>query len=387
MMQYDKYIEQIASSGSYFLYDLDALESHAVRLSKSSARLFYACKANPLSALLSTLHRAGIHFDVSSEGELQQIHSLGVPGKHILLTGPAKSEALIQLALTYKVGTFVIESPNQLSILQRLASRCAYQPHILLRLQIQGLSEESSVLGGTHTTAFGMDTEVVSRLLPKIKLPVLGFHVFAWSNLLTIDKLRTYWHRAAEHCHRLLPNLSVIDLGGGIGIPYTNETPLLWEDIELLIKEIKQTYTLKELWIEMGRYFTGPFGVYITKVIDRKRTHTKEILVLEGGMNHMARPALLQQPFPVFLLRSSCEAKQLFQLHGPLCTHLDHWGTHLLPSDVVPGDILVFKQVGAYGFTESMPFFLCHSLAGEAVIEKKRLKVIREVQTAQSWLK
>ncbi len=137
----------------------------------------------------------------------------------------------------------------------------------------------------------------------------------------------------------------------------------------------------------MGRYLTGPYGKYITSVVDRKQTYGKDILVLEGGINHMARPALINESFfPATMLRSSDKPLRSFALHGPLCTSLDFLGQHMLPADCGVGDVIVFKQTGAYGFTESMPFFLCHTMPGEAVIQNGKVQVVRAPKTADCWL-
>ena len=161
----------------------------------------------------------------------------------------------------------------------------------------------------------------------------------------------------------------------------------LWNEVNSAIMEIKNEHNISEFWLEMGRYLTGPYGKYITSVVDVKRTYDKDILVLEGGINHLARPALVNEFFPVELLRKSTSPEKKFSLHGPLCTSLDFLGEHLLPGDVSIGDIIVFRQTGAYGFTESMPFFLCHKLPGEAIIEQGTLRIIREPQSAKEWLK
>lgn len=380
-------LASLTTQGSYFLYDLDALNAHATKLAKGYAKLFFACKANPLSSVLSTLKGSGFCFDVASEGELCQVLSMGIPGNQIIMTGPAKNEKLLRLALEHKVSTFVIESPNQLMLLQKLVESYAYEPGVLLRLQLQWQSEEKSVLGGNQITHFGVDLETARELLPKVKLPFLGFHVFQWGNILSIDKLRHVWENTIKACQNLTKDFQVLDVGGGLGIPYKDETPLAWHQVNSLVQNLKQAHNIKEIWLEMGRYLTGPFGVYLTSVIDRKQTYGRDLLVLEGGVNHLARPALVNEAFPAGLLRNSSAPIKPFALHGPLCTSLDFLGDHMLPSDVTIGDTIIFKQAGAYGFTESMPFFLCHTLPGEAVIENGEIRVIREPAPAESWLK
>lgn len=381
-------LDEMLRYGPYFIYHLDALYQHATTLVQSDATLFFACKANPLSAILTTLNHAGLRFDVASEGELEQLVNLKIPGEQIIMTGPAKSERFISLALEHRVATFVIESENQLALLQRLARCYPYQPNVLFRLQLRWEDDQKSVLGGNQVTPFGMDIATAKRLLPQVTLPFLGFHVFQWGNILSADRLRGIWEKTIQTCQQLTTDFSVMDVGGGLGIPYNNNTtPLSWDTVNQVIGELKKTYGIDEFWLEMGRYLTGPYGDYLTRVIDRKHTYGKDLLILEGGINHIARPALTGEAFPANLLRESAAEQQPFGLHGPLCTSLDYLGTIDLPADTDIGDTIVFKQAGAYGFTESMPFFLCHRLAGEAVLRDGELVSLREPMLAETWLK
>jgi diaminopimelate decarboxylase len=376
---------------AYFLYDLDGLREHASLLAQGPARIFFACKANPLSAILSVLAESQISFDVASMGELQQINALPTPisGDRIIMTGPAKPEKLIQMGLRAKVGTFVVESLNQLKTIQEHAGSFGYEPKILLRLQIAWEnSTESSVLGGSSVTPFGVDLVNAEKILEHLQLPFLGFHVFQWGNILSAEHLYRIWEKTIQICKSLVSQFEVVDLGGGLGIPYKHdEQSLNWQQIAQNIVQLKKTYNIPQIWLEMGRYMTGPYGQYFTSVVDIKQTYHREMVVLESGVNHLARSALVQQAFPAALLRKSQAKTKNFFLHGPLCTALDFLGEHMLPEDIRLKDRVVFMQTGAYGFTESMPYFLCHPLAGEAVIENKSLKIIRTAQSPTIWMK
>src|ERR1700674_2714504 len=105
----------ITENGSSFVYDLDALNMHLEVMQErhEGLKLWYACKANPLSILLKEIARASFSFDVASTGELDQVLSIGVSAQNILVTGPAKSEAFLERALLAGVRTFIIESEGQ----------------------------------------------------------------------------------------------------------------------------------------------------------------------------------------------------------------------------------------------------------------------------------
>jgi diaminopimelate decarboxylase len=139
--------------------------------------------------------------------------------------------------------------------------------------------------------------------------------------------------------------------------------------------------------MELGRYAVGECGHYATPVVERKLNYGQQQVIMSGGINHLLRPAVTSQDFPARLLRDSNAANQAMSLYGPLCTALDCLGEHQLPSDLNEQDWLVFSQCGAYGFTESMPYFLCHELAGEYVIHNGVLSCVRQAEDASHYLR
>jgi diaminopimelate decarboxylase len=291
------------------------------------------------------------------------------------------------------VATVVCESLNQVRWLNEVAKDMAIRPDVLLRVQLDW-DEGSSVLGGNDITPFGIDINQWQQLSAGDydALTLRGFHVFQWGNILSIDRLESIWRlimqQMTELTNLLQIEAAVIDLGGGLGIPYSDdEQPLEFNKVAELLQQLHTEFPFDEIWLELGRYMVGDFGQYITQVIDRKTVRGKELLVTEGGMNHIARPALTGQAFPCDNLSKSAQAECMFQIHGPLCTALDKLGTMLLPGDTQPGDWLVMNQAGAYGMTESMPYFLCHDLPAEVIASNGKIDVIQPTQAASAWVR
>lgn len=381
--------------GSAFVYDLDALSHHVNKIANHGLpwlKIWYACKANPLSDILRTIKDAGWGVDVASTGELAQAGKTGFSPDAILSTGPAKSLAYFRHFLERGVRTFVAESLNQVYWMAEIAEEMQVRPRVLLRVQLPW-NEGKSVLGGDDITPFGLGPADWTELdmARTASLHFAGFHIFQWGNVLDINKLEIIWRRIgfeiALISDQLGINTEVIDLGGGLGIPYQqDEVGLHFDSVVSLIKNLRDEFGWREVWMELGRYAVGECGMYLTKIIDRKTVRGTEILVTEGGINHIARPALVSQSFPCALVRESYEKTTAFQVHGPLCTALDKLGDFDLPQDTAPGDTLVFFQTGAYGFTEAMPFFLCHDLPAEIVIHHGQVRVVRPNQNASERL-
>lgn len=379
----------------FFFYNLDKLKEHLEAINKildPDIKLWYACKANPMSSVLKVLRNLGYGIDVASKGELFQVLNTGIKGQNILATGPGKSKSYLKHLVSSGVKTIVLESVNQAIWLNEVAQDLGKKVDALLRVQLDW-PEGKSVLGGDSITPFGISKDDWQSL--KVSelghVNILGFHAFQWGNILDVNQLKTIWDRTMLEVTELSENLGielqVMDLGGGLGIPYENENRTIsFADVHEALMELKAKYRLPKIWMELGRFTVGEIGYYFAKVLDRKTVRGKDVLVVEGGINHIARVALTGQSFPCSLFRKSEDQMQSFQVHGPLCTALDKLGTFDLPGDIEVGDWLVFHQCGAYGFTESMPYFLCHALAGEVAYYNGDMMIPRPPRESFDWM-
>ncbi|MBB1343039.1 PLP-dependent decarboxylase [Pseudoalteromonas sp. SG43-6] len=379
----------------FFIYDLDTLNAHLTRLvTQTEVKLWYAVKANPLSKVIQSLDNAGFNFDVASKGELEQVLAQGINSERVLNTGPAKSPKQIKHFIARGVRTFVAESLNQVRWLNEQASLQNCQLQVLLRVQLRWPEGEKNPLGGDSLTPFGLGCDEWQALNTS-DYPALNFdglHIFQWGNMLSSDKLAELWTQMITPLTKLANDLGihlkVLDLGGGLGIPYTLDAPTLsWDALIDALANIKHAAGVQELWMELGRYAVGECGHYATPVVERKLNYAQQQVILSGGINHLLRPAVTSQDFPARLLRDSTAAYKTMSLYGPLCTALDCLGEHQLPSDLNEQDWLVFSQCGAYGFTESMPYFLCHELAAEYTLQNGELNCIRTAEDANYYLR
>ena len=390
----EKVIKRLDSS--FFYYDLDGLKDHLENLESlmdDNIKLWYACKANPMSAVLKVFRNCGFGIDVASKGELDQVIRSGVKPENILSTGPSKSRKYLRELLKEDVNIVVCESLNQVYWLNTIANEMGRKPDVLLRVQLEWDDDSSSVLGGNEITPFGEDESTWHKLdmSQTNNLNIIGLHAFQWGNILKTSELEKIWQstatKAKDLAKKLNIKLDVLDLGGGIGIPYVEDQENVdFKKINLLLQQLKADFGFNNIWMELGRYAVGPYGSYMSQVIDRKTVRGKEILVLDGGINHIARPALTHQAFPCELFRKTDAQTTSYQINGPLCTAIDNLGTFELPNDIQPGDWLAFHQAGAYGFTESMPFFLCHNLAAEVIFYEGNMMIPRNPKKAEDWL-
>lgn len=388
----------------YYVYQLDALKTHLAALQQQDViKLWFAVKANPLSKIIQTLDSEGFNFDVASTGELTQVLAQGIDPSRVLNTGPAKSKKQLAAFVKKGVRTFVVESLNQLNWLNEVmleqAESCINdeKPKVLLRVQLQWHEGEKNPLGGNNLTPFGLSVSEWQNIhvdnYPALDL--CGLHIFQWGNMLSNEKMFSLWSQMitplTDLANSIGMTLDVLDLGGGLGIDYLDEEQRLsWSQVIEDLAVIKEKSGVKELWLELGRFAVAECGYYVVPVVDRKINYGQEQLVLAAGINHLLRPAITDQPFPVQILREGFSAEKstmlAFDIHGPLCTSMDKLGYLQLPKDIAVGEQLVFGYCGAYGFTESMPFFLCHELAAEYVYQNGSLIQVRAAQPASSYL-
>lgn len=342
-------------------------------------RLAYAVKANPHSAFIAAFAREDSYFDCASDGELSRVRAAGVPGSRILFAGPGKSANEIRLAL----GLGARIQADGIEDLERIDQALSRMPGAALPLAVSlrvhpgessGVSEANRIIGGAGPSAFGVDEEELPAFLRAARaigtVRIAGLQVFAASNEVDASRLLAN-HRAALAIGERLAReegleLDLVDLGGGLGIPYSPEEEEL--DIQALGRGLvglldANPWFKGELLLEPGRWLVGPAGAYIARVLRTKKSRGVDFAILEGGANHLLRPVLTGQAFPA--VAPGLEGQALPQtLAGPLCTSLDRLGDLRLPK-LKAGDIVLFGQAGAYGFTEAMTLFLSHEPAAE----------------------
>ncbi len=328
-------------------------------------RLAYAVKANPHPGLLACFADLDSSFDCASIGELQRVAALGLPPGRVFFAGPGKREEELRLALDMGVRVQA-ESFEDLERLDALASSAIT---VNLRVHPLGIKEGARILGGSGPSAFGVDEEAVPGLLARASslrhVRIRGLHAFAASNQREAAALLDIHSRIFDLAQRLHQDhgleLEQIDLGGGLGVPYAEgETPL---DVSAFGRGLaallaRHDWFTGELILEPGRFLAAACGVYLARVIRVKESRGACFAILDGGINHLLRPVLTGQPFPVKAAGSDGSLRRT-TLAGPLCTSLDRLGEADLP-ELAPGDLLVFGMAGAYGFTEGMTHFLSH---------------------------
>jgi len=391
----------------FYVYDLDLIGRRVAALRAilpPRFRLAFAIKANPALAVVAHLARCGVGADIASAGELETVLRAGFGPVAIAMTGPGKTEAELAAAVAAGIGAVTVESPGELRRLEAVAARLERRQLIMLRLSVSEDAEFEQVrLIGGAAGKFGMPLEDLREAAryaaasPNVEL--LGVHAFGASNLRDADRL-------ADHVAKLVAvarevaaaagvPLRLVDAGGGLGIPYADgEQPL---DLALLGSRLASlnadwdadpALTEMEVLLEPGRFLVGPAGAYVARVVDVKGSPEAPVAILDGGINHVLRPALVRQEQRLAVLSDGADSRDRVPVlvAGPLCTGIDVFANAaLLPRPRV-GDLVALLDAGAYGFTESMPLFLSHGAPAEVAVMAGRARLIRPRLTAADFL-
>jgi diaminopimelate decarboxylase len=250
-------------------------------------------------------------------------------------------------------------------------------------------TESIRIVGDDGVGKFGMDdadARACAATASRSKwLELLGVHAFGASNVRDAMALVAHARATIEFGRTITAELGLrarlIDVGGGLGIPYRDdEAPLDLADLGRRLVELGGELAADQLLsetgvlIEPGRFLVGPAGVYVTRVLDRKTVRGRQIAIVDGGINHLIRPALVGQEHRLVRVGDGApDDRSRVTIAGPLCSGLDILARDAPLGFPAVGESIVIRDVGAYGFTESMPLFLSHPAPAELVLSDGRI--------------
>lgn len=375
-----------------YVYMLDEMFSHIDGLTeafKSDFKISYAIKSNPNSALLSRLKPHIDLLDASSIGEVEAALDAGYSPAEISFSGPAKRLFELQRAAELIGLKVVCESVSEMQSLNEIAKNQGTKIDILIRINPLKVPRSFGINMAGAASPFGIDEEVLDDAAIALKqmrnLNLLGFHAYSATNSLNIDAIEEnfaifiqLFEKAAE-TFSILPKYLIF--GAGFGIPYTlKDEPIDQQKLQIKIltriKSIASKRRLKssQCILETGRYLVGPYGYFLTRVVNTKSSRGSEVCICDGGMNnHLAACGLmgmfLRRPWPMWNL-SATDEKTLgkFTVTGPLCTTIDTLGRDVEISEPKVGDVIAVGSSGAYGPTASPINFIGHPHPREYLI-------------------
>ncbi|HTK52350.1 MAG TPA: diaminopimelate decarboxylase [Gemmatimonadaceae bacterium] len=348
-----------------YIYSTNAVREQYARLSAAldgvPFRIHYSLKANSNLALLRLLRSLGAAADVVSGGELFRARRAGFEPHDIIFGGVGKTEREIGDGIDAGVLLLNIESDDELRIVDRLGRERGVVVPVAIRVnpEITVETPHSYIRTGEKGHKFGVpydevrDVARAAALLPNVMLHGLDIHV--GSQLSRLDAYRHGIERVLELLAQLradgAQNLRYLDIGGGLAVTYDAEEPTDLERFaQIVVPAVRSTGL--QLIVEPGRFMVGNAAVLISRVLYRKRSGGKELLVIDAGMTDLLRPSHYNAYHRMEAVES-VEGRSRVDVVGPVCESGDFLGLDRELEDMRPGDLLAIHSAGAYGYVMS----------------------------------
>ncbi|SEL19619.1 diaminopimelate decarboxylase [Roseovarius nanhaiticus] len=355
----------------FYVYSTATLERHFRLFDEALAGMdhlvCYAMKAASNVAILKTLARLGAGMDVVSGGEYMRAKAAGVPGERIVFSGVGKTRDEMRLALTGGIRQFNVESEPEMEVLSAVAVELGVVAPITVRVNPDvDAKTHAKIATGKSENKFGIPIararEVYQLAADLPGLEAIGIDVHIGSQLTELEPFRLAYQKVAELTETLRADghdIRRLDLGGGLGIPYTrgNEAPPLPTEYGALVRETLGHLGC-EIEIEPGRLIAGNAGLMVSEVIYVKSGEGRDFLILDGAMNDLIRPAMYDawhDIVPVIEPEAGAE-QQPYDIVGPVCESGDTFAKQRMMPRLSAGDLVAFRSAGAYGAVMSSEY-------------------------------
>lgn len=343
----------------------------------------FAVKSNSNLAILNLFARMGSGFDIVSGGELQRVLAAGGAANRVVFSGVGKSAAEMRQALEAEILCFNVESAPELERLNAVAGSMGKVAPVSLRVNPDVDAKTHPYIStGLKQNKFGIAyTEVFELYRQAAAMPhlrVTGINCHIGSQLTEVSPFIA----AAEKVLALVDRLKAagivlehIDLGGGLGIRYDDETPpAIAEYAQALLGALQGRS--EKLIVEPGRVLVGNAGVLLTRIEYLKHGEEKNFAIVDAAMNDLMRPALYDAFHAIRPVHRNAAAEREYEVVGPVCETGDFLG-HARRLGVAAGDVLVVMSAGAYGMSMSSNYNT-RPRAAEVMVDGASVHLIRE---------
>ena len=384
----------------FYCYSSATLVRHYQVLNKAfegtNHTICYAIKANSNQAVLKTLTDLGAGLDVVSEGELRRALALGISGSRIVFSGVGKTAREMALALREGVSCFNVESEPELELLSAVATRIGQQATISLRVNpdVDARTHEK-ITTGKAENKFGIpylkarDVYARAAQLPGINIAGVDMHI--GSQIIDLEPFRKSFQLMAEMVEELRAdghNITHVDLGGGLGVPYrgSNDIPPHPQEYADMVKQTLGHLDCR-LVMEPGRMIAGNAGILVTRVIHVKPGDEKNFIITDAAMNDLIRPTLYDAFHQIKPVKqpTATTNELVADVVGPVCETGDYLGRNLTLPEAESGDLLAVMTAGAYGAVQSGTYNT-RLLIPEVMVNGDHFSVIRPRQTYEELI-
>jgi diaminopimelate decarboxylase len=376
----------------FYLYSYKTFTEHLIKIQRAfhsvKPLICFSMKANSNLAVLRALVKKGAGLDVVSGGELFRAKKAGCPPSRIVYAGVGKTESEIEDALRTNILLFNVESIPELDRIHQIARRLGKRANISLRVNpaIDPGTHEH-IATGKPESKFGLDLDAAHAVFVRSdqyrNLNICGIHVHIGSQIVNGEPFVKAFRKVLIFLTLLEKEgyrIKHLNLGGGLGIIYSDERPQTAEEFAKQILPLFKNRKYK-LIFEPGRFIAGNSGIFVTRVLYVKRTKEKNFAIVDGGMNDLIRPALYGSFHDVWPVETNNRAKKFhYDVVGPLCESGDFLAKNRLLSELKAEDLIALASAGAYGFTMSSNYN-ARPRAAEVLVRGSRFEIVRKRET------
>ena len=348
-----------------YVYSRSTLERHWHAFNNAFGEhphlVCFAVKSNPNIAILNIMAKLGSGFDIVSQGELERVLAAGGDAAKVVFSGVAKSRQEIARALEVNIRCFNVESEAELLRINQVAGEIGKIAPISLRVNPDVDAHTHPYIStGLKENKFGVSVEQarevykVAATLPNIKIVGMDCHI--GSQLTELQPFLDAVDRLIVLMEQLKQDgihLKDLDLGGGLGVTYTDEAPPHPTEYAKALWEKLSAFNELEIIVEPGRAITANAGILVTKVEYLKSNESRNFAIVDAGMNDMIRPALYQAYMNILEIdRTLAREEKIYDVVGPICETSDFLGKQRKLA-IAEGDYLAQRSAGAYGASMS----------------------------------
>ena len=384
-----------------YVYSLATLKRHFQVFDQAFAKVphivCFSVKANSNLALLRAFAKQGSGFDIVSGGELFRALKAGGDPKKIVFSGVGKKKHEIEYALNTGILMFNVESDEELTVLNEIAAGIGKKAPISLRVNPDVDPQTHPYIStGMKKAKFGVDIkkslETYKKAVALANIDVVGVDCHIGSQLTSLTPFVDALAKVREYLDRVLAGemkkegaqIRYLDLGGGLGINYHDETPPLPDEYARAIVQGLEGLEVT-LILEPGRVIVGNAGILLTEVQYIKETDTKKFVIVDAGMNDLIRPALYGSYQAIRPIVESKAEPIVADVVGPICESGDFFAKDREIARPRRNDLLAIMSAGAYGFTMASNYN-SHPKPPEVLVDGDQYYVVRKRETMEDLI-
>ena len=368
----------------------------AENFSDTEALVAYSVKANSNIAVLATLAKLGAGADVVSGGELKRALIAGIPAKKIVFSGVGKTREEMEDALTAGIRVFNVESLPELRLLNEIALSMGKKAPIAFRVNPDVTAGgHDKISTGKKENKFGIAwsraeaTYSEAAKLPAIKIVGVDVHIGSQiSDLAPFEKAIVKVGGLIKRLRAAGHSITSFDIGGGLGIPYGNNTtpPPLPSEYAAMVKRLTADLNV-EMIFEPGRMIAGNSGILLSEVLYVKRGEDRDFLIIDAAMNDLLRPALYDAFHDMEAVKQpSLDHMETYDVVGPICESGDTFTKGREMPRLESGELIVLHSAGAYGAAQASQYNT-RPLIPEVLVNGDEFAVIRSRPSVEDILK